>query len=169
MAALHASTEDFFWDKVDKDGPLPCELPHLGKCWLWTGYKTARGYGHFAVHRKVGNAHRYAYELLIGLVPNGLHLDHLCRNPSCVNPGHLEPVTPKENLRRSPLTVPSINAGKTHCPLGHPYDEANTCISPSSSSRECRACWPIKRKKYGKTGRKKQRLDGEDDRWLEGQ
>ena len=81
-----------FWPYVN------CE----GECWLWTGGKSLEGYGHFSVNNRTVGAHRFAYEQFHGPIPAGLQLDHLCRNPSCVKPDHLEPVTPAENQRRQP-------------------------------------------------------------------
>jgi hypothetical protein len=74
-----------------------------GECWLWVGGVTPSGYGHFVWmqgHRRSSTAHRYGYQLLVGPVPEGLDVDHLCRNKLCVNPAHLEPVTRQENVRR---------------------------------------------------------------------
>jgi hypothetical protein len=72
-----------------------------GDCWLWTGVKNKAGYGeHYYPYRRKAMAHRYIYELLVGPIPAGLPLDHLCRVPACVNPDHLEPVTVGENTRR---------------------------------------------------------------------
>jgi hypothetical protein len=79
-----------FWEKVDK----------TDTCWLWTGSSDRLGYGRFSTWPSVTLAHRFAYELLAGPIPDGLVIDHLCRTPSCVNPDHLEPVTQRENLRR---------------------------------------------------------------------
>jgi hypothetical protein len=86
-----------FWSKVDRCGPEGC--------WLWLGQVNQWGYGHFGrtlapgVHRTV-KAHRFAYTLLVGPIPGGLTLDHLCGRRACVRPDHLEPVTNAENLRR---------------------------------------------------------------------
>lgn len=81
-----------FWSKVDKDGI----------CWLWRGAIGANGYGAFrGPDGKTTTAHKFAYEALVGPVPSGLHLDHLCRIRSCVRPDHLEPVTPALNVRRA--------------------------------------------------------------------
>lgn len=130
-----------FWSKVDKHGPLPTWAPFLGPCWLWT--KTlADGYGQFIAdgNRRVG-AHIYTYELLVGPVPVGHELDHLCRVRACCNPNHVEPVTDAENKARSPLMNmdgPNANRVKTHCPAGHAYDEANTYRY--RGGRYCRAC-----------------------------
>jgi len=112
-------------------------------CWEWCGARTNHGYGNLTIKiegkRRWRNAHRFVYEALVGPVPDGLELDHLCRVRHCVNPDHLEPVTPWENNHRSPIS----NASKTHCPAGHPYDEKNTGINRASNGRvgrRCRAC-----------------------------
>lgn len=108
-------------------------------CWLWTGHVGQNGYGKFyptwAGGTKGVYAHRFAYELFVGPIAPKLTIDHLCRVRNCVRPAHLEAVTQRENLRRSPLG----HAAKTHCPQGHAYDEANTRINPGGG-RECRAC-----------------------------
>lgn len=133
--------EERFWPKVDKDGPLPTVFRHRGPCWVWTGGKISTGYGLF--HPTKGThalAHRYSYELMVGPIPEGLHIDHLCRNPVCVSPRHLEPVTPGENTRRG-LSISTFNALKTHCPAGHAYTPENTYRSPSKpNGRRCRQC-----------------------------
>jgi HNH endonuclease len=104
-----------FWSKVQRSE---------SGCWEWTAAKTV-GYGRFADKGRTLLAHRVAYELLIGPIPEGLQIDHLCRNPSCVNPAHLEPVTSRENLLRG-VGEPARNAAKTHCPQGHEYSPENT-------------------------------------------
>lgn len=70
-------------------------------CWLWTGTVLGSGYGQFRVGMGHVRAHRFAYELLVGPIPEALTLDHLCRVTSCVNPLHLEPVTASENIKRA--------------------------------------------------------------------
>jgi len=122
-----------FWGKVDKKGP--------DECWLWTASKTDDGYGKLGKGTKYGgweHAHIVAYRLMIGEIPIGLELDHLCQNPSCVNPKHLEPVTHRTNLLRG-NGLPSRNARATHCPQGHPYDLLNTYYYPDGH-RGCREC-----------------------------
>lgn len=108
-------------------------------CWTWTRGKTRRGYGQIHFRGKNRPAHRLAYELFIGPIPEHLHLDHLCENPSCVYPGHLEPVPPQVNLVRSTTTIAGSNARKTHCPHGHEFTPANTRVDPKGS-RRCRTC-----------------------------
>lgn len=132
-----------FWAKVDQNGPIPSHRPDLGVCWLWTAFLGTGGYGMFGLkvgdkHRVV-RAHRFAYELLVGLIPEGLHIDHLCRNRGCVNPTHLEPVTQRENNLRGESPI-AKEAAKTHCPQGHPYDEANTVVEQRGHGRTARRC-----------------------------
>lgn len=93
-------TAEVFWTYVDREGPV--FVPATGRCWTWTADLCSRGYGQIGWKGHSKLAHRRAYELLVGPIPDGLVLDHLCRNQSCVNPAHLEPVTRAENNRRNP-------------------------------------------------------------------
>jgi hypothetical protein len=120
-----------FWGQVDKGD----------ECWEWTGKRDPDGYGRFFV-----SVHRLAYQWLVGPIPDGLQIDHLCRNPSCVNPEHLEPVTPSENVRRSSSPA-AINANKTECIHGHPFDDANTIIE-ANGTRHCRSCGRARVQRY---------------------
>lgn len=114
-----------FWRFVSRRGE--------NECWPYLGANT-QGYGIYGKRR----AHRVSYEMLVGPIPEGLHLDHLCRNRACVNPGHLEPVSHRENMRRG-NGWPGRNAKKTHCPQGHPYSEENVWLE-KGGGRHCRTC-----------------------------
>ena len=108
-------------------------------CWEWTGARS-NGYGNVEVaNRKRRGAHRVIYELLVGAVPDGLELDHLCRNRGCVRPDHLEPVTASENNRRGINVLARKWASRTHCEHGHEYTPENTHIG-TRGQRICRAC-----------------------------
>jgi hypothetical protein len=107
-------------------------------CWEWLGTLTSDGYGQMSVAGRSVQAHVLSYELNGGLIPDGLELDHLCRNRQCVNPAHLEPVTRGENQRRG-MAPWGINARKTECKWGHPFDEANT-LYRTPGRRTCREC-----------------------------
>lgn len=107
---------------------IAAQLP-TETCLPWPGVLNADGYGQ---HRKV-------YKALVGPIPAGLDLDHLCRNRACCNPAHLEPVSRWENLMRGD-TPARRNAAKTHCSKGHPFEGANLYIRPSRGTRECRIC-----------------------------
>lgn len=128
-----------FWNKVT--------INNNTSCWEWTAARNKAGYGHVwdGATRKGVRAHRLAYQHLVGAVPDGLELDHLCRVRHCVNPAHLEPVTTAENSRRSPLSEAvfargvSLQLSKTHCPKGHAYEGDNLIPLPKGG-RACREC-----------------------------
>ena len=134
------SPEERFWAKVDRSSPTTC--------WVWKGAVDRDGYGQFGdgtgrAHQKMKKAHRFAYESLVGPIPVGLVIDHLCRNTSCVNPAHLEPVTVGDNIRRGETgqNLIVMQLAKTHCPQGHEYTPENTYSRPSRRrERSCRTC-----------------------------
>lgn len=116
----------------------------LDDCWKWIAGKTSDGYGQFRIGRTVFRAHRISYTLIKGDVPNGLTLDHKCRNRSCVNPNHLETVTSSENTLRGE-GAGARHKRKTHCIHGHEFSPDNTRID--GRRRICLAC----RYRSGKT------------------
>jgi hypothetical protein len=117
--------------------------PNSG-CWLWTDSLSTYGYGRIRVGKRVRKAHQVSYEIHVGPIPEGLHLDHLCAVRACINPAHLEPVTCRENLLRSPATLAGINVRKDTCKRGHPFDDENTIVyvrrDRSGPMRRCRTC-----------------------------
>lgn len=123
-----------FWSKV-----YITESPD--ECWTWAASRDRKGYGRFPVgprNNQVNTgAHRTAYEMARGPISSRLVIDHLCRNPACVNPSHLEPVTQRENDVRG--DGGKWQALKTKCPVGHEYSPGNTYKTPRGH-RECRTC-----------------------------
>lgn len=131
-----------FWAKVIK---------YPNGCWEWQG-ATCGGRGNYGQFHNKGKhimAHRFAYNELRGSIPKGYEIDHLCRNKCCVNPDHMEVVTRSENTKRGliPHILRQRHLSKTHCPQGHPYDEANTYITPLGH-RDCRICRKEANKRY---------------------
>jgi hypothetical protein len=110
-------------------------------CWEWTGAKIPRGYGSISSGGGQLLAHRVAYEIFIGPIPEGLSVDHLCRNRACVSAEHLEAVSTRENVLRG-VGLSAKNAQKTHCLRGHEFTAENTywTKNPSGPGRECRTC-----------------------------
>lgn len=120
-----------FWEKVRKVD---------GGCWEWTAGQQGMGYGMFhPTHEENVLAHRFSFEAHVGPIPEGLVIDHLCRNRLCVNPDHLEPVTNEENLRRG-AGYAIQNGMRTHCKNGHEYTPENTYTDPTKGTARCREC-----------------------------
>jgi len=137
MGRTASPLETRLWSRIEK-GP---------GCWLWTGPVTSGGYGQIGLGGRGGqveSVHRVAYTLSVGPIPDGLHIDHLCRNRRCCNPAHLEAVTLAENVRRG--DNPKVrSARQTHCVHGHEYTPENTAYTPQGW-RTCRTC---RRGRYG--------------------
>jgi hypothetical protein len=119
-----------------------CEID-ANDCWVWTRSRT-EGYGWMWLNGRGTQVHRVTYELLVGPIPAGLVIDHLCRVRACCNPAHMEPVTRGENVLRGE-TITARCAAKTHCPQGHPYDEVNT-YRDRNGGRYCRRCQSLRAK-----------------------
>ncbi len=153
-----ATLEERFWSKVDKAGPIPLHRPDLGPCWLWTGFVDPDGYGRIAYGKRgqAAHAHNIGYLLLRGPIDDGLEFDHLCKIRRCVNPWHGERTTHPANVLRGE-SFSAVNARKTHCAQGHPYDEANT-YHRTRGGRDCRQCRRASVQRY------KQRQ--KEQRWL---
>lgn len=122
-----------------------------GACWEWPYSKDRHGYGRTRFDGRSQGAHRVVYQLLVGQIPDGLDLDHLCRTPACVNPAHLEPVTRRENLLRgNHLTM--VTRREQRCQRGHSLVEGSPHVYPRKDrpgSRECRTCRNEARRKWG--------------------
>jgi hypothetical protein len=155
-----ASPDELFWAKVNRNGPVPDYANNLGPCWVWTANRVG-GYGTVTRSGKVRKAHRVAWELMIGSVPEGLDLDHLCRVRHCVNPAHLEPVTRRENILRGE-GIAAKRAAQTHCVNGHEFTHENTINHKSDPPhlRHCRECARIRQREWIR--RKRENLKKED-------
>jgi len=116
-----SDAEARFWSRVDKSDA----------CWMWQGPTERAGYGRVYWKGKTRYAHRVSFELSRGPIPDGLDIDHLCRNRGCVNPAHLDPVTHEENCRRSPVIMERPGVGK----CGHVLD-----YTGPDGRRGCRKC-----------------------------
>ena len=141
--ATYQQTLHRFWDKVD----------FSKTCWIWTDVLNSKGYGMFGLGKKVYPAHRISYELLKGYIPEGYQIHHQCGNKACVNPEHLEPVTPSQNIRLGD-SPPSRNAKKTHCPKGHSYSGENLAYD-NDGSRVCKLCRKTRTSKWIKDNKER--------------
>lgn len=136
--------------KGDKQDPLTRLLKHVEKtatCWLWKGGLNKKGYGKCYDGARNEIAHIAFYRLLVGPIPSGLELDHICRVRRCVNPEHLEPVTHAENIRRG--RSGAANREKTHCSKGHEFTPENT-YRDKQNRRQCLVCKRLQRVDWGR-------------------
>lgn len=122
---ITAALPERFWPKVDKESSP-------SGCWLWTASIKTTGYGQIKSDDKMLLAHRVSYTLLRGPIPDGMSIDHLCKIRHCVNPDHMELVTPSENSRRGGIV--------THCRQGHEFTVLNTYWRPDGHGRQCLTC-----------------------------
>ena len=131
-------TDVLFKTKGKRSGlSIADRIDATGDCWEWTGYRNPSGYGCVGVGYIVVLVHRLVWETLVGPIPEDKNLDHLCRNPPCCNPDHLEPVTHTVNVQRGV----SHNRNKTRCTkYGHPLSGDNLYVNTVTGSRQCRAC-----------------------------
>ena len=135
----HRPAEIRFWEKVNK----------TDTCWLWTAQRTTGGYGVFRIRnpRAQTTAHRVAWEMAHGPIPDGLNVCHHCDTPSCVRPDHLFLGTQRENLRDMTVKGRRYRRIVTHCKHGHPFDATNTYVRPTGG-RACRECGRAKDLRY---------------------
>lgn len=133
------TAEERFWIKVNK----------TDTCWLWIAGATKQGYGYFSpATGQRALAHRWSYEELVGPIPDGLVIDHLCRVRRCVNPAHLEAVTQQENVARG-ASAELLNGTRTSCVNGHEYTDENTYRPASRPGNiNCRECHRIRQRAY---------------------
>jgi hypothetical protein len=124
-----------FNDKVEK----------TSSCWVWKNAKDKDGYGIFWDQTKIIKAHRFSYQLFKDKIPQGLQINHLCKNTSCVNPNHLEVVSCRENLMKGD-TIAKQNAEKTHCKRGHEFNNKNTRFF--KNERYCLPCHQELQRQY---------------------
>ena len=134
LLKLDPVTHAKFWARVS--------LPSPSQCWLWTGANTPDGYGRFHIGGKMVGPHRLTYEMFIGPIPISRHgkrvcLDHICRQPACVNPLHLRPFTWSENALRE-------FENNTHCPKGHAYEPNNRLKGEARGRGSCKTCLRIR-------------------------
>lgn len=137
MTPPKISIEERFWSHVNKRGP---KHPELGHCWQWKLRPSSNGYGSFSVNNHPVLVHRWAYKFLVGPIPEGLTIDHLCRNRMCVRPSHLEPVTQAENNRRSIRHA----IERIKCKKGHLFTQGK-------NQKHCRTCKAESSRQYRQT------------------
>ena len=127
IPTLTTEQEERFWSQVDRRFD--------DQCWNWLTYKDDENYGYFFYNGMKRRAHRIAYTLIRGVIPDGLTIDHICMNRSCCNPAHMDAITIRENILRSETTLAGANIRKTHCSRGHLLPEPD-----KMGYRRCSQC-----------------------------
>lgn len=132
LLKLNTTPEQVFWQRVRM----------VNGCLVWNGPLNNDGYGMFYLGRLHMLAHRFSYSHFVGPIPAGRVLDHICRNRPCARPDHLRPVTQRQNCLENSASIQALNARKTHCKRGHPFDAGNTrpMRSRGHVGRQCIAC-----------------------------
>lgn len=131
---LDLSIDERFWSRL---------MESESGCWEWQEYVDEKGYGRFWDGARTIRAHQYAFAALVGDVPDGLELDHLCKNRRCANPYHLDPVTHEVNMARSDNIMLAFS-DQTHCLRGHEFTTDNTYVK-ADGGRQCRDCSRVTR------------------------
>ena len=121
-------------------------IPFSG-CWVFTGAINHFGYGIVGLQnsKKIDRTHRVAYRHFKGEIPTGLVIDHICRNPACVNPRHLQAISQSDNIKRSLLV--KMRGARTHCKHGHEFTPENTKYVKGQRGRRCAKCLQISKAK----------------------
>lgn len=156
---IHAQVDPGDFDRIKErilDRVNMVDTGHSTPCWVSNRAHNGSGYTKMSYgQHTIWYVHRLAYIVFVGPIPNGLHIDHLCRVRACCNPDHLEPVTPRENVLRGE-SIFAKEALVTHCPAGHEYVEQNTYRRPDGShKRDCLNCRRKRRRKTPRPSRSK--------------
>jgi hypothetical protein len=128
------------------EGRFHAKYTIIDTCWIWQGAKINSGYGIFTdEYGKTVTAHRWSYQYFKGAIPEGCVVDHICRNPACVYPQHLQAISQSDNIKRSLLV--KQRSARTHCKNGHEFTPENTKYVKGQRGRRCAKCLYISKLK----------------------